>query len=47
MKKDKHSLPWELLQRANRMIRRRNIMILALVAVIAVQNFGGVIHFVV
>ena len=44
---NKHSLPWELLQRANRMIRRRNIIIIALVAVIAVQNFGGVIHIVV
>ena len=42
MKRDNHSLPWELLQRANRMIRRRNIIIAALAAVVIVQQVGGV-----
>lgn len=42
MKNDKHSLPWELLQRANRMIRRRNIIIAALAVVVIAQQVGGV-----
>lgn len=39
-----HSLPWELLQRANRMIKRRNVIICALALVIVVQqvSMGGV-----
>lgn len=42
MKNDKHSLPWELLQRANRMIQRRNVVIAALALVVIVQQVGGV-----
>lgn len=42
MKNDKHSLPWELLQRANRMIRRRNIIIAVLAMVVVLQQVGGV-----
>ena len=42
MKRDNHSLPWELLQRANRMIRRRNIIIAALAVVVVLQQVGGV-----
>lgn len=44
-----HSLAWELLQRANRMIRRRNVIICALALVIVVQqvSMGGGTPFVV